>query len=158
MVSDNFNKLLNEKYFLLKDIAKRYNYSDELLIMMTFIYISFYMDFGKSCDFPLYDLFNKVKILYDYGKVTDIALKNNLGTMPSETVAVTIFTPNLNVFKDASLKQNPPIILLGTHVEEYKATPIFKLEMLIHEIRHALMSYYNTNILLDNNTYYRIKI
>ena len=25
--------------------------------MITFIYISFYMDFGKKCDYPLYDLF-----------------------------------------------------------------------------------------------------
>lgn len=149
-----FNKLLNEKYFLLRDIAKKYNYSEELLDMMTYIYITFYMDFGKNCEFPLYDLFNKVKVIYDNGTVNDIALKNNFGSMPSESAAVTIFTPNLNIFKDASLKQKPQTILLGTHVDAYLATPMLKLEMLIHEVRHALMGYYNTNILLDQNTYY----
>lgn len=149
-----FNKLLNEKYFLLKNIAEKHNYSEELLDMITFIYISFYMDFGKICDFPLYDLFNKVKIIYDIGTVNEIAIKNNFSSMPSGSAAVTIFNPNLKVFKDASQKQNPQIILLGTHVDEYLATPALKLEMLAHEVRHALMGYYNTNILLDDNTYY----
>jgi len=154
MDDSKFNKILNEKYFLLQDIAKKYNYSEELLDMITLIYISFYMDFGKNCDFPLYDLFNKVKIIYGNGTINDIAIKNNFGSMPSGSAAVTLFTPNLNVFKDATLKQNPQTILLGTHVDEYLATPILKLEMLAHEIRHALMGYYNTNILLDENTYY----
>lgn len=149
-----FNKLLNEKYFLLKDIAKKYNYCEELIDMITLIYISFYIDFGKRCDFPLYDLFNKVKVIYGNGTVNDIAIKNNFGAMPNGSAAVTIFTPNLNVFKDATLKQNPQTILLGTYVDEYLATPILKLEMLAHEIRHALMGYFNTNILLDKNTYY----
>ncbi len=149
-----FNKLLNEKYFLLKDIAEKHNYSEELLDMITFIYISFYMEFGKICDFPLYDLFNKVKIIYDAGTVNEIALKNKFGSMPSGSAAITIFNPNLKVFKDSSQKQNPQIILLGTHVNEYLATPVLKLEMLAHEVRHALMGYYNTNILLDDNTYY----
>lgn len=154
MDDSKFNKILNEKYFLLQDIAKKYNYNEELLDMITLIYISFYMDFGKNCDFPLYDLFNKVKIIYDNGTVNDIAIKNGFGSMSSGTAAVTIFTPNLNVFKDANLKQNPQTILLGTHIEEFLATPILKLEMLAHEVRHALMGYYNTNILLDKNTYY----
>ena len=60
MDSTKFNKLLDEKYFLLQDIAKKYNYSEELLDMITVIYMSFYMTFGKKCDFPLYDLFNRV--------------------------------------------------------------------------------------------------
>lgn len=149
-----FNKLLNEKYFLLQDIAKKYQYREELLDMITYIYVSFYMDFGKSCDLPLYDLFSKVKVIYDHGTVNDIALKNHFGSMSNDSAAVTIFVPNLNVFKDASLKQIPQTILLGTHVAEYLATPALKLEMLAHEIRHALMGYYNTNILLDQNTYY----
>lgn len=150
----NFNKLLNDKYFLLQDIAQKYNYNEELLDMITFIYISFYMDFGKSCDSPLYDLFNQVKVIYDHGTVNDISLKNNFGPMPNGSAAVTIFTPNLNVFKDSNLKQNPQTILLGTHVDEYLATPALKLEMLAHEVRHALMGYYNTNRLLDQNTYF----
>lgn len=150
----NFNKLLNEKYFLLQDISKKYNYSEELLDMITYIYISFYMDFGKVCDFPLYDLFNRVKIIYETGTISEIALRNNFGRIPNGNAAVTIFTPNLKVFEDTSLKQNPPIILLGTNVDEYLATPILKLEMLAHEVRHTLMGYYNTNILLDENTYY----
>lgn len=74
--------------------------------------------------------------------------------MPSGSAAVTVFKPNLNVFKDATLKQNPQTILLGTYVDEYLAKPTLKLEMLVHEIRHALMGYFNTNILLDENTYY----
>ncbi len=154
MNDSKFNKILNEKYFLLKDIAKKYNYNEELLDMITFIYISFYMDFGKNCDFPLYDLFNRVRIIYGNGTVNDIAIKHNFGSMPSNSVAVTLFTPNLNVFKDATLKQNPQTILLGTNVNEYLATSILKLEMLVHEVRHALMGYYNTNTLLDENTYY----
>lgn len=77
MDDSKFNKLLNEKYFLLQDIAKKYNYNEELLDMITLIYISFYMDFGKECDFPLYDLFNKVKVIYGKGTVNDIAIKNN---------------------------------------------------------------------------------
>lgn len=154
MDNEKFNKLLNEKYFLLQDISKKYNYSEELLDMITYIYIGFYMDFGKNCDFPLYDLFNKVKVIYDYGTVNDVALKNNFGKIPNGSAAVTIFIPNLNVFKDASLKQKPQTILLGTHVDEYLATPALKLEMLGHEVRHALMGYYNTNILLNKNTYY----
>lgn len=154
MNSTSFNRLLNEKYFLLKDIAKKYHYSEELLDMMTYTYISLYMTLGKSCDFPLYDLYNKVKIIYDSGTVNDIALKNNLGQVPRESVAVTIFKPNLNVFKNASLKQKPQTIVLGTHVGDLLATPILKLEMLLHEVRHALMGYYNTNFLSDPNTYY----
>ena len=154
MDSIKFNKLLSEKYFLLKDIAQKYNYNEELLDMITFIYLSFYIDFGKNCDFPLYDLFNKVKIIYDHGTVDEISLKNNFGKMPGGSAAVTIFIPNLKVFNDSNLKQNPQTILLGTHVEDYLATPALKLEMLAHEVRHALMGYYNTNILLDENTYY----
>ena len=154
MDSSKFNKLLSEKYFLLKDIAQKYNYSEELLDMITFIYLSFYIDFGKNCAFPLYDLFNRVKIIYDYGTVDEIALKNNLGKTPGGSAAITIFVPNLKVFNDPNLKQNPQTILLGTHVGDYLATPVLKLEMLVHEIRHALMGYYNTNILLDENTYY----
>lgn len=149
-----FNKLLGETYFLLKDIAQKYNYNEELLDMITFIYLSFYMDFGKNCDFPLYDLFNKVKIIYDHGSVDEIAIKNNFGKIPGESAAVTISIPNLKVFKDPNLKQNPKTILLGTHVEDHLATPVLKLEMLTHEVRHALMGYYKTNILLDENTYY----
>lgn len=148
------NKVLNEKYYLLKDIVNKYNYSEELLDIITFVYVSFYMNFGKSCDYPLYDLFNKVKIIYESGSVDEISLRNGFGKIPSGSAAVTIFNPNLKVFKDPSLKQNPQIILLGTHVGEYLATPALKLEMLAHEIRHALMGYYNTNILLDENTYY----
>ena len=34
------------------------------------------------------------------------------------------------------------------------ATEALKLEMLTHEIRHALMGYYNTNNLINENTYY----
>lgn len=154
MDSRKFNKLLNEKYFLLKDIAQKYNYSEELLDMITFIYLAFYMDFGKSCDFALYDLFNKVKIIYDYGTVEEIALKNHFGQMPSGSAAVTVFTPNLEVFQNSTLKQNPQTILLGTHVEEHLATPVLKLEMLTHETRHALMGYYHTNLLLNDDTYY----
>lgn len=154
MDSNKFNKLLSEKYFLLSDVAQKYNYNDELLNMITFIYLSFYMDFGKRCDYPLYDLFNRVRIIYERGTVADIALKNGFGKVPSGSAAVTVFVPNLRVFKDSSLKQNPQTIILGTHVEDYLATPVLKLEMLAHEIRHALMGYYNTNILLDENTYY----
>lgn len=154
MDSIKLNKLLREKYFLLKDIAQKYNYNEELLNMITFIYISFYLDFGKNCDFPLYDLFNKVKIIYDHGSVDEIALRNNFVDITGGSAAVTIFIPNLKVFENSNLKQNPQIILLGTHVEDFLATPVLKLEMLAHEVRHALMGYYNTNILLDENTYY----
>ncbi len=149
-----FNKLLNEKYFLLKDIAKKYDYNEELLDMITFIYLNFYMEFGKKCDYPLYDLFNKVKIIYEYGTVNEISIKNNFGKLPAGIAAVTIFEPNFKIFKDPTQKQKPQTILLGTHVDEYLATPALKLEMLMYEIRHALMGYYNTNILLDQNTYF----
>lgn len=154
MNHSNFNKILTEKYFLLKDIAQKYNYSDELLNMMTFIYMSFYMDFGKKCDFPLYDLFNKVKIISGKGTVSEIAFQNGFGKIPNGSAAVTIFTPNLNIFRNTALKQNPQTIILGTHVGEYLATPALKLEMLTHEVRHALMGYFNSNILLNPNTYY----
>lgn len=154
MENDKFNKILKEKYFLLKDIAKKYDYSEELLNMITFIYLSFYMDFGKKCDYPLYDLFNKVKIIYDKGTVNEISIKNGFGKIPEGSAAVTIFTPNLKVFENVSLKQNPQTIILGTHVGKYLATEALKLEMLVHEVRHALMGYYNTNNLIDENTYY----
>ena len=51
MDDSKFNKLLNEKYYLLQDIAKKYNYNEELLDMITLIYISFYMDFEKGVTF-----------------------------------------------------------------------------------------------------------
>ncbi len=149
-----FNKLLNDKYFLFQDISKKYNYNEELLNMITFIYLSFYMDFGKSCDPVLYDLFNKVKIIYEHGSVDEIALRNDFGKISGGTAAATIFTPNLKVFDNPSLKQKPQTILLGTHVGEYLATSALKLEFLVHEVRHALMGYYRTNFLLDENTYY----
>ena len=53
--------------------------------------------------------------------------------------AVTIFTPNFRVFNNPEAKQNSQVILLGTHVEDYLATPILKLD---------------TNKLIDSNTYY----
>lgn len=154
MEDAKFNKLLNNKYHLLQDIAKKYDYSEELLAMITYIYLSFYMDFGIKCDDALYDLFNKVRIYYDQGTVQEVALKNGLGDVPSSSAAVTIFTPNLDVFKNTTLKQNPQIIVLGTKVNQYVATPALKLEMLMHEVRHALMGYYHTNFLCDENTYY----
>ena len=120
------------------------------------------MDFGKICDLPLYDLFNRVKIIYEHGNVSEISIRNNFGKVPGGSAAVTIFEPNLEVFKNPILKQKPQTILLGTHVElvdnnksqDYLATPSFRLELLTHEVRHALMGYYNTNVLLDENTYY----
>ena len=154
MDSTKFNKLLDEKYFLLQDIAKKYNYSEELLDMITVIYMSFYMTFGKKCDFPLYDLFNRVKIIYDIGTVNEISIKYGYGSMPDGSAAVTIFLPNFKVFDNPSLKQNPQTIILASHVEEYLATPALKLEMLTHEVRHALMGYFKTSILLDEKTYY----
>ena len=89
MDSTKFNKLLNEKYFLFKDSAKENNYNEELLDMITFIYLSFYMDFGKECDFPLYDIFNKVKIIYDQDSVNAIAIKNNFGKISTTTSLLT---------------------------------------------------------------------
>lgn len=154
MDSVKFNKLLNEKYFLLKSIAKKYNYPEEILDMITYIYISFYMDFGKKVDYPLYDLFDRVRILYGIGTVSDVAVSNGYDPMEDGSAAVTLFMPNLKVFDNPNLKQEPQTIILGTHVGEYLATPALKLEMLIHELRHALMGYYNTNILLDKDTYY----
>lgn len=154
MENIKFNKLLDDKYSLMSDIAKKYNYNDELLSMITFIYVAFYLDFGKEVDFPLYDLFNRVKIIYEEGNVSEIANKYGYGKMNDGCAAVTIFTPNFRVFNNPEAKQNSQVILLGTHVEDYLATPILKLEMLAHEIRHALMGYYNTNKLIDSNTYY----
>lgn len=154
MENNKFNKLLNEKYYLLKDVAKKYDYKEELLDMITYVYVSFYMDFGKVVDLPLYDLFNQVRIIYEVGNVSEIAERNGFGNMSDGDAAVTIFTPNLKVFQDQSLKQNPQTILLGTHVNDHFATPTLKLEMVTHEIRHALMGYYNTNKLLDDITYY----
>ncbi len=149
-----FNKLLNEKYMLLQSIAKKFDYSDELLTMITLTYVAFYISLGKDCDVPLYDLFNNVQIIYEEGNVSEIATRHNFGAVPKGGVAVTIFIPNLKLFKDATQKQYPQAIILGTHVNDSIATPVLKLEMLIHEIRHALMGYYNTHILIDDNTYY----
>lgn len=148
------NKVLNEKYYLLQDVAKKYSYSDDLLCMITLIYISFYMDLGKKCDLPLYDLFDQVRIIYENGGVGEISQKYGFGSLSSGTAAVTMFNPNLKVFENPSLKQNPQTILLGTQVNNYLATEILKLEMLTHEVRHALTGYYNTNILLDEDTYF----
>lgn len=148
------NKLLNEKYMLLKGIAKKFNYSDELLVMITLTYVAFYMSLGKDCDVPLYDLFNNVQIIYEEGNVNEIAIRHDLGPMPQGSVAVTAFIPNLKLFKDATQKQYPQAIILGTHVGNNLATPALKLEMLIHEVRHALMGYYNSHLLIDENTYY----
>lgn len=154
MENIKFNKLLDDKYSLMSDIAKQNDYNDELLAMITFIYVAFYMDFGKDADFPLYDLFNRVKIIYEEGNVAEISDKYGYGKMEAGSAAVTIFTPNFRVFNNPEEKQNSQVILLGTHVEDYLATPILKLETLAHEIRHALMGYYNTNKLIDENTYY----
>lgn len=149
-----FNKVLNSKYLLLSNIVKKYNYSEELHDMMTYIYLIFYMDLGKQCDSVLYDLFNKVKIIHEPGTMNEIALKHNYGKMPNDCPAVTIFTPNLKVFNDPNLKQKPQVILVSSKTDDAVVTPIFKLEMLLHEVRHALMGYYNNNFLVDKNTYY----
>ena len=77
MENIKFNKLLDDKYSLMSDIAKKYNYNDKLLSMITFIYVAFYLDFGKEVDFPLYDLFNRVRIIYEEGNVSEIAKGNN---------------------------------------------------------------------------------
>lgn len=154
MDSSKFNKLYKDKYFLLKDIAKNHSYSDELLTIVTLIYISFYMEYGKKSDIPLYDLFNKIKIVYESGNVREISLSHGYGQQDPRSAAVTIFKPNFKVFQDQSLKQIPQAILVGTHVGDYFATPALRLEMLIHEIRHALMGYFNSNFLIDDNTYY----
>lgn len=154
MENDKFNKTLNEKYFLMKDIARKYNYSEELLNMITFIYLAFYMTLGKRSEYALHDLFNRVKIIYEKGTVGEIAVRNGYDPVPDGAAAVTLFTPNFEVFNDPTLKQKPQVIILGTHVGDYLATPALKLEMLVHEFRHALTGYYNTNKLLDKNTYY----
>lgn len=154
MDSAKFNKLYKDKYFLLKDIAKSHNYSDELLTIITLIYMSFYMEYGKKSDIPLYDLFNKIKLIYEPGNVREISLRHGYGQQDPRSAAVTIFKPNFKVFHDQSLKQIPQAILVGTHVGDYFATPALRLEMLIHEIRHALMGYFNSNFLIDDNTYY----
>lgn len=155
MDSKKFNKLLQDKYFLLKDIAQKYNYSEDLLNMLTFIYISFYMDFGGVCDKPLHDLFNRVEILFEEGTVNEISKKYGYGAVPDGVAGLTIFDPNFEIFKNPVLKQNPQKIILGTYLDEVrKSNPVLLFDVLIHELRHALMGYYNTNILLDENTYY----
>lgn len=154
MENAKFNKVLNDKYYLMQDIAKKYDYSEELLDIITCVYVSFYMDFGKAVDMPLYDLFDRVRIIYEEGSVEEIALRHGFGKIPGGTAAVTYFDPNFKVFQNQDLKQNPQKIILGTEVGRYFATTALKLEMVIHEVRHALMGYYNTNKLVDDNTYY----
>lgn len=154
MENAKFNKVLNDKYYLMQDIAKKYDYSEELLNMITCAYVSFYMDLGKDVDYPLYDLFDRVRIIYEQGNVCEIAMRHGFGEISGDSAAITYFKPNLKVFKNPDLKQNPQIILLGTHVGDYFATSALKLEMIIHEVRHALMGYYNTNKLVDEKTYY----
>ncbi|MDE6292282.1 MAG: hypothetical protein K2L98_01215, partial [Bacilli bacterium] len=154
MENAKFNKVLNDKYYLMQDIARKYNYSEELLDIITCVYVSFYMDFGKSVDMPLYDLFDRVMIIYDHGNVGEIAQRYGFGEIPGDSVAVTYFDPNFKVFQNEDLKQNPQKIILGTHVGDYFATSALKLEMVTHEVRHSLMGYYNTNKLLDDDTYY----
>ena len=154
MQTKNFNRVLEEKYHLIKSIAKDYNYNEELTTMLTLIYMAFYMNYGKKSDMPLYDIFRNVKVIYDTGSVSEVAAKNGFSNVSLADAAVTIFTPNLNVFKDSKLKQNPQTIILGTNVKQYLATPILKLEMLTHEVRHAFTGYFNTNKLIDKNTYY----
>lgn len=155
MDNSKVNKLLNQKYSLIQDIAKKYDYNEELICMLTFAYIGFIMELGKDSDFVIYDVLNKVKTIYEEGTLNDISQRNNFGTMPSGSVAVTIFEPNLKVFDDETLKQKPQTIILGSNLsDEVLATPILRLEMLVHELRHALTSYHNTNKLLDPTTYY----
>lgn len=154
MENAKFNKVLNDKYYLMQDIAKKYDYSEELLNMITCAYVSFYMDLGKDLDYPLYDLFDRVRIIYEQGNVCEIAMRHGFGEISGDSAAITCFKPNLKVFKNPDLKQNPQIILLGTHVGDYFATSALKLEMIIHEVRHVLMGYYNTNKLVDEKTYY----
>ncbi|MDE5631144.1 MAG: hypothetical protein K2I70_06055, partial [Bacilli bacterium] len=154
MESTKFNRILNEKYYLMQDIVKKYDYSEELLDIITCAYVSFYMDLGKDVDMPLYDLFDRVRIIYEHGNVEDIALRYGFGKISGKAAAVTYFDPNFKVFQNQDLKQNPPIIIMGTHVGDYLATTALKLEMLIHEVRHTLMGYYNTNKLVDDDTYY----
>ncbi len=154
MQTDNFNRVLEEKYHLVKSIATDYNYNEELTTMLTLIYMAFYMNYGKESDMPLYDIFRNVKVVYDKGTVSEVAAKNGFSDVSSTDAAVTIFTPNLNVFKDSKLKQNPQTIILGTNVNQYLATPVLKLELLAHEVRHAFTGYFNTNKLIDKNTYY----
>lgn len=154
MENQKFNKLLNEKYFLMQEIARKYDYNEELLDIITFVYVSFYMDYGKKVDLPLYDLFDKVRIIYEYGNVGEIAERHHLEKINGDAAAVTYFIPNLEVFNNPELKQNPQLILLGTHVGDFFATASSKLEMVTHEVRHALMGYYNTNLLINDDTYY----
>lgn len=154
MQTDSFNRVLEEKYNLIKSIAADYNYNEELTTMLTFIYMAFYMNYGKESDMPLYDIFRNVKVVYGVGTVREVGAKNGFSDVSSTDAAVTIFTPNLNVFKDSKLKQNPQTIILGTTVNQYLATPILKLELLSHEVRHAFAGYFNTNKLMDENTYY----
>ena len=150
----NLNNLLDSKYSLVKDIVKKHGYNEELSLMLTYIYVAFYLDLGPSCDYPLYDLLDKVHIIYGKGTLNDISKDLGLSPFSEGSLAVTISTPNLSVFSNDSSKQYPQTILLGTHELNYLATPILKLELLLHELRHALMSYYNTNCLINENVLY----
>ena len=134
MQTDNFNRVLEEKYHLVKSIATDYNYNEELTAMLIFIYMAFYMNYGKESDIPLYDIFRNVKIIYGYGTASEVAANNGFSDVSSKNAAVTLFTPNLNVFKDSKLKQNSQTIILGTNVNQYLATPVLKLELLTHEV------------------------
>ena len=154
----SFNKVLNEKYHLIKDIAKNNNYTEELLNMLTFLFIAFYMDLGKDAEYPLYDIINNIKIIFEQGTLNDIAKKYKLKEMPESSVAITIFTNDLRKSKMTIIKQKPQTIILGTNIifqkSKQMATPTLILEMLMHEIRHILMGYYNSNIILDDNINY----
>lgn len=60
-----------------------------------FLFVAFYMDLGKNVEYPLYDIINNIKIIFEQGTINDIAKKHKFKQMPESSVAITIFTNDL---------------------------------------------------------------
>ena len=151
--NEELNKQIFNYYGYLQDIKKKYNYSDNLISLLTLIQISLNDLYGKKINDIFYKVLSDVEIIIKKGNTNSICKK--LGYKVDSSVMglytnndpMNLFTPNLYYPKDQ--------IIMGTKLKSKKISDIDMTDTLIHELRHALTSYLNTNKYINKEIFYK---
>ena len=147
----SINKKLWTYYGELQQIKKKYGYSDELISVLTLIWLSF-NDMYNNIDDLYYKLVNNTEIIMSKGEMSTLAKKYNVEV--NERVLGLIMNANpKNLFEDNTYVPNDKILIAGSHNGK-RLEKVLVLDSLIHEMRHGLTKILNNNMYIKDDIYF----
>lgn len=135
---DYLNNLINEETKTIKEITQNRFYNEELLTMLIIAFTIFRLYYGQETKSILETFLANHPIYY----------------LPYNNETYGLFD---YYFENLFTSQKPIIkkeIKLYTYSNNKELSHMTKLEILIHELRHVLTSYYNSGYYLNADTFY----